>query len=257
MLVFSPEKINADDGSPGDGRKYIVYAVLTLFFLLVMLALVDIIPVLSTDSRACAGCHEMNREYSTWQISTHSKVDCINCHMQSDWNGLANFKLKQTVWTLKHYSGLYGKGSIELKGTIVNETCLKCHSLAKVTPSGDLIIPHDRHLDEEVACITCHVGLVHRQEQPVTAKNQNYQVIVDNELLVQVKPKMYVCLRCHERKRVTTECNACHTRLELPQQHKRADWGVIHGVSAYQQVEPCLTCHTEQTEKAVIGGVCQ
>ncbi|MCL4401982.1 MAG: hypothetical protein M1436_04865, partial [Acidobacteria bacterium] len=37
----------------------------------------------SSRGAGCARCHEIGREYRTWQASSHRKVNCTECHTSS------------------------------------------------------------------------------------------------------------------------------------------------------------------------------
>lgn len=153
----------------------------------------------------CSSCHEMAPEYATWQVTSHSKIACVTCHIEP---GAANFvkhKLSSMVQLYEHVTGNIPE-PIVMPHPIKNEVCEQCHStVRKVTASGDIIIPHDKHLNQGIACVACHAGVAHGfvAERGLTAKKdyatwttakaEKHTTFDDTRL------GMEVCLNCHEQ----------------------------------------------------------
>ena len=189
----------------------------------------------------CTGCHEMKPEIATWQVSSHSKIPCTACHRANP----ADF---QTA----HDSQSFDK-PIKMTDAIPNAVCEQCHSPNRVaTPSGDLIIPHDKHAAAGVNCVKCHSGVAHAKiaERDVAKGSQdnNYQEW-DITLAKQVstkyytQPSMWTCINCHKQANVTRQCRACHTTIpELPS-HGQPTWKAEHGKQAEANIGECTKCH--------------
>ena len=191
---------------------------------------------------SCARCHEMNPEIATWQISSHSKIPCKLCHT-----------VNEDDYTSIHESNDYSR-PIKIYKPISDSTCNQCHSMENrnVTPSGDLIIPHSKHANIGVSCVSCHSGIAHANiaQREVTAKGElkNFEkwtpeVAKEVSLLAYSRPSMWTCLNCHKSLDATTDCFACHTEItELPS-HEATNWGTAHGIDGRQQPQDCIECH--------------
>ncbi|WP_075865702.1 cytochrome c3 family protein [Carboxydothermus islandicus] len=200
------------------------------------------------NSRFCFSCHEMRPEYYTWETSSHNKIECWRCHINTGpwfpfWvslNGGANL--------VKHLTGFYEK-PIRITYSIDNKRCLSCHILESVTPGGDIIIPHDKHLARGVACVTCHFGVVHYQIAERGETRGNYESWSVNKALaerqsVNQKLLMNGCITCHNEREVSTECKTCHLKIAAPPDHQKPSWGNNHGSTALNNVGYCASCHT-------------
>ncbi len=88
--------------------------------------------------------------------------------------------------------------------------------------------PHATHVENEVACETCHAGV---------AASSN---ILDSHL-----PDMGACMNCHTELEQPDYCITCHAESEdlMPADHK-LDWTKSHGFAA-QADQECSICHTE------------
>lgn len=193
---------------------------------------------------ACAECHEMWPEVTTWQISSHSQIACEVCH-QVDVNSFRQ----------AHETQSFNK-PIKVSQPVPNAVCEQCHSPYRVaTPSGDLIIPHDRHAKAGVACTACHANVVHANIAPraITTKAEysDYAAWTPDmakkvSTLPFVRPSMWTCLDCHKSLKVTTKCAVCHTVYTSLPSHEAADWGTKHGVAGRQNVSNCSKCHANK-----------
>lgn len=193
---------------------------------------------------SCAECHEMWPEVATWQISSHSKISCETCHSVD-------------VGEMKRAKegGAYSK-PIRLKQPVSDAVCDGCHSPYRVaTPSGDLIIPHDRHAKAGVGCLKCHQTVVHAgiAERAVTARPDyaDYakwtpETARKVATLPFVRPSMWTCLNCHKSLKVTSKCAACHTVYTSLPSHEDPAWATSHGRVGRQNVSGCSKCHANR-----------
>ncbi|WP_075860392.1 cytochrome c3 family protein [Carboxydothermus pertinax] len=199
------------------------------------------------NSRFCFYCHEMRPEYYTWEVSTHNKIECWRCHVTSSplvpfWvslNGGTNF--------VQHLTGLFEK-PIKITYSLDNKRCLSCHTLESVTPGGDIIIPHDRHLAQGVTCVTCHFGVVHFQvaERGLTRgkyESWNQAKALAERKEINRKLLMDGCISCHRERGVSTECRTCHLKIKAPKDHNDPAWEEKHGLTAQKNVDYCISCH--------------
>ena len=162
---------------------------------------------------------------ANWRLSTHSKMSCEACHVDPGAAGYLAFAAKSIP---SFYSQLmYGPKAANLLSAPSSAACEKCHTIYRqVSPNGDLLIPHRAHVEVlEISCATCHKSLVH------SANSQGFN-----------KPEMATCLRtCHNAKQATDQCTKCHTRKEVPENHKQADWLDTH--AAKMDSADCGKCH--------------
>lgn len=97
----------------------------------------------------------------------------------------------------------------------------------------DLIFSHEAHVAlEGVACATCHVGV----DGVANVTEANF-------------PSMATCNTCHDDRKATNTCEACHTNFVtlLPVDHQRSDFAREHGSVARVGAlnADCQTCHQE------------
>ncbi len=160
-----------------------------------------------------------------WATSTHSRISCAACHVDPGVKGYLSFSARAIP---AFYSQLFGGPDAEnLLKPPDRAACQKCHtSYRSVAPSGDLLIPHRAHVEVlKIECVQCHKNLVHS----LNSRGFN-------------RPEMEGCLaQCHDGDKASNECSDCHTKKQVPESHKSADWLQIHGSKA--ESEECGTCH--------------
>ncbi len=209
----------------------------------------------------CGKCHVMAPEYVTWEASSHVRVACTDCHIQPGLGNLIIHKISALKELLMYATNTY-EVPIKMSSKLPDEVCTQCHStFREYTPSGDLIIPHERHAAKQVRCVECHSGVAHgnivRREVTKdgnfaawTAEIGKSQMIKDN-----TEPKMNICMDCHNRRKVTNACEACHTSITMPPDHKVKDFGITHGKLAAKDTDYCNKCHSYALEENTIKGV--
>jgi len=174
----------------------------------------------------CINCHEMKPAFDQWKTSVHAEVTCYDCHMEPGIVNLLVHKVKAvkelylhlTVFSKPNAPKIHAK---ELKP--INEACGKCHSFKReLSFSGDLRVPHELHMKKGLQCPTCHSKVVHGKPEDR-------------------KPKMEVCLTCHDGRKAPDKCGACHTKKAVPENHKKSNWFKVHG--AESKTMNCATCH--------------
>lgn len=189
----------------------------------------------------CTGCHEMQPEILTWQISSHSRIACTTCHNINP----ADYKTKHDKQSFKK--------PIKISDAIPNTVCEQCHTANRqATVSGDLIIPHDRHAAAGVFCVKCHSGVVHAKiaDRGLTEKGElsNYKswnLDVARQVATKpyLQPSMWTCINCHKQLNITRRCNACHTAIPNLPSHDQPTWKAAHGKIARANIGECTKCH--------------
>ena len=202
----------------------------------------------------CAKCHVMAPEYSTWEASSHMNIACTKCHIKPGIVNLVIHKPSAMKELYLYYTGTYDR-PIKMDHKLDDAICIQCHSPNRdFTPAGDLIIPHDKHAAKKVQCIDCHSGVAHGNILGRKLTEDGNYAAWTQELGKQqmvkdyTEPKMNTCLECHIKRQVTQACEACHTTISLPPDHKVKDWGISHGHLAKGDLEYCNKCHSYSIE---------
>jgi nitrate/TMAO reductase-like tetraheme cytochrome c subunit len=216
----------------------------------------------TSSSKFCSSCHEMKPEYYTWKVSTHSEVDCVNCHITPGAENLAKAKANGAVQLFQKVTNTY-TAPIQMPKDIPNSACEKCHNMKtrEVTPSGDLIIPHDKHLVKNIQCVQCHSGVTHGKiaERNVTFKSDysKWDDTLGKSMMSDVKftsPKMETCIECHKARDVSIACKTCHSTTMVPSSHKQSNFKTDdHGKLAEKDVNKCHKCHQYMSDDEIKG----
>lgn len=203
-------------------RRLLKWGVLALAIVVIVLLVLPVVSMLQPD---------YYRRYSVlgprmdhWEVSTHSRVSCAECHVHPGIGGFLSFAAKSVP---AFYSQLAkGPDATNLMEAPGRDACQTCHTqYRRVAPSGDLLIPHRAHVEVlELDCVVCHKDLVH------SLNRHGFN-----------KPEMETCLECHDGDRASDACVDCHTRKETPPTHMDDDWLEVHGQMADSQ--DCGTCH--------------
>jgi hypothetical protein len=191
---------------------------------LVVVILVVIPGYVATRPRYLQRYGHLSPSYQTWNTSVHAQVPCQKCHVKP---GL----IAQTAYSVKMLGQFYASLVLpnqqpKFLATPTNAACQSCHlDLRTVSPSGDLNIPHRAHVTMlKMDCVKCHSYLVH---QPSPEGKHT--------------PRMATCLTCHNGRQAKNACSTCHTNKALPDNHRAADWVVIH--PQMQDKVDCKQCH--------------
>jgi len=232
--------------------KILIYSYLFIVVMFAFTVLVDE----GTKSPIFCGkfCHEMAPEYYTFKNSAHSSFDCVECHAQTSDQGYIEYRLVLMKFLVNHFSGAY-TNPIKLGHTIPDEACQKCHSTKRqFSPSGDLLVPHDKHLAKGIPCIKCHAGVTHGliAERGMANKDSydkwDAALAEKNIKPFYSRPKMQTCLDCHTERKVTTDCKACHKVITLPFSHSNPVWKTTHGKTAKTSSKRCADCHASSDQ---------
>jgi nitrate/TMAO reductase-like tetraheme cytochrome c subunit len=239
--------------------KFLKIMTLTILFL----ALFSIIGFTgleaTSSSKFCSSCHEMQPQYYTWKASSHSEVDCVSCHIEPGAKNLAKSKANGIVELYKKKMDTY-IAPIKMPSLIPDEACERCHNMKNrnVNTSGDIIIPHTKHKEEEIKCVQCHSGTAHGEisDRKVTYKsdygkwNEKLGALTMSDTKF-IRPQMDTCMECHEARKATLECKACHETTMVPKSHKTESFKAGgHGKIQPSKLKYCEQCHSYMsTEK--------
>ncbi|WML46053.1 NapC/NirT family cytochrome c [Neobacillus sp. PS3-40] len=215
----------------------------------------------TSSSKFCSSCHEMKPEYYTWKASTHAEVDCVNCHTQPGAENIPKDKANVIVQAFKKETNTY-TAPIHMPSDIPNSACERCHNVStrEVTPSGDLIIPHDKHNAKGIECIQCHSGVAHGK---IADRKMTYQTDYDKwddtigtaamSDTKFIRPEMDTCMECHKARDVSTACKTCHTTGMVPKSHTNTFKTMNHGKYAEKNIRKCDSCHGYMSKVKIDG----
>ncbi|WP_462410978.1 NapC/NirT family cytochrome c [Neobacillus sp. Marseille-QA0830] len=257
------EEHRSNQPSPPKFRyKFYKIATFTVMFLVVFFAIGEIGLKATTSSGFCASCHEMKPEVYTWKASTHSEVDCTNCHTDPGLKEIAKDQATGVIKKLRNEEEL-SAAIIRMANEIPDSACEKCHNMSNrnVTASGDIIISHTEHKDKNIKCTQCHSGVAHGKvaDRNMTFKTDyaKWDASLGKTVMSEVeytRPTMDTCMECHENRQITTECSACHTTGMLPKSHKDADFKTkTHGLQAKDELKDCNSCHKYMSTSELEG----
>ncbi len=233
-----------------DKRKILKFTIIAIGISLFTLLLVVGITYGTSIPKFCTVCHIMKPEFATWEASSHSRVDCVACHVDPGFGNALKHKAIATKELFMYLTKTY-ELPIRMTEQLPDDRCLRCHSLKrKVSPSSDLYIPHERHAAKKVACVKCHEGVAHGKiaSRGLTMggdlnkwnKAKGEQVMVSDNIL----PKMDLCMDCHGRRGVSVACETCHSGSMMPESHREKSFKLNHGKLAKKNIKYCDTCHS-------------
>ncbi|MCQ6278717.1 NapC/NirT family cytochrome c [Bacillus sp. EB600] len=244
--------------------RYKLYKILTVsLFFVVLFVVVGFVGVEATSSKSfCSTCHEMKPEAETLKASSHSEVECKECHIQSGVVNYAKAKMNGLVQVYEKATDSY-PAPIHMPTQIPNSSCEKCHNMKtrNVTASGDIIIPHEKHLKDDVKCVDCHSGVAHGDiaDRNVTFKTDydKWNSTLGKQMMSDVKftePKMADCISCHQARNVSTACKTCHSTGMKPDSHNDPSFMKGgHGKLADKDIKKCNSCHDSMSDNPIKG----
>lgn len=232
----------------------------TFLFLFIFFS-VGFLSFTSTSKKEfCVACHEMRPEHYTLLASSHSDVECVDCHTNPNLEAMLQEKVKIFNMFTKKITDR-ADIPIKLKGEISDESCEKCHDMSKrtVSASGDIIIPHTKHKQEGISCLDCHSGVAHGKisESNLTKRSNlsKWNLTVAKSVMYEKENTIVMmggCMSCHTARDATLECGACHETAMLPESHKNPQFALtLHGEEANNNIESCHDCHKYMTVKEI------
>jgi hypothetical protein len=112
----------------------------------------------------CNSCHIMNSYYASWKTSTHSNVNCLDCHLQPGFTGYIKGKINGLAQVV---DCTVGRVSTKPNATIKDKSCLRsdCHSTEKLVSANidyaGIKFSHNYHIGKEVYGITITCNICH------------------------------------------------------------------------------------------------
>ena len=216
----------------------------------VSLALLGGVTWATSTPAFCKSCHEMRPEFYTWKVSDHSQVTCVRCHIGPSPQAFVQHKLGALKQIYQHVTGKYYL-PIELAQPVGSSLCLQCHSEQwESGGSGDLKIPHAKHLTQGINCTECHAGVAHgrvaEREQTIDGLFLSWNETKARSNMVRSfrLRGMKTCVECHETRGVSTSCETCHKERILPETHLASGWLQEHGKQALTDLSSCNRCHS-------------
>jgi len=232
--------------------------------LLIFFGVVGIVGIESTMKPGfCSNCHIMTPEYQTWAATSHSNISCTECHIKPGLGELIKAKMAATKELYLYVTSSYPR-PLKMAHPIENEVCEQCHSIKNrnFTTSGDIIIPHTKHIDTKktkVYCVSCHFGVAHGKiSDRGMIKEGDPKALHKGDLAAwtfadgkaqtvrdYTKADMDDCIACHMKNSVSIKCETCHQTIKTPDNHTpRESWLPAHGVDAQKDINVCKSCHT-------------
>ena len=109
----------------------------------------------------CGTCHSMKEVTETFAQSTHSKLECVDCHLPHDSRVMYLFEKGRTGMNDVYHEVLRDyPAHIKLSARgrdMVNRNCLRCHANTMNKVHADLFKPMDTGGD----CLKCHSRIAH------------------------------------------------------------------------------------------------
>ncbi|MHC4159771.1 MAG: NapC/NirT family cytochrome c [Planctomycetota bacterium] len=221
--------------------------------LLVIVALVVVSTgsiVITGQPGFCNSCHIMNPYYGSWEKSSHSEVNCLDCHLQPGFAGYAKGKINGLAQAV---DCIVGRVGTKPNATVQDNSCLRseCHSteelVSKEIDYHGIKFTHKNHVAKEVDGITISCGTCHSHFEGDDHFNVNNNV----------------CFTCHflkdrtgNKRLVQTSCQDCH---EIPKQVIERGLVTINHAEFVSYKASCEdSCHKREIEKTseVADSVC-
>ena len=106
-------------------------------------------------------CHVMHPEYAAYQVSAHSNVDCVHCHIGTGVKSYFEAKVNGTKQLVEVTFNRYPK---PIPSPVMNlrparEICEECHKPAKFV--GEKLLVKSNYADDEKNTVTQTVVLLH------------------------------------------------------------------------------------------------
>lgn len=197
-------------------KKYRFLTFALLFIVIAFFGTYGTLKATSTNE-FCASCHSVAPQVYTFEASSHSSIQCIDCHIEPGFVSYMHAKvdgLKELYVQVTNTQ----PPILHSPKPIANVVCEQCHNMnnREETTTGDLIMDHRIHNEEGVSCVTCHDGVAHgKVVQQGAAYKTDWErwtadlgkYIMDGPL---VSPQKKVCMDCHELKNAPLDCASCH-----------------------------------------------
>lgn len=198
----------------------------------------------------CNSCHIMNTYYASWQKSSHSNVNCLDCHLQPGFSGFIKGKINGLAQAV---DCIVGRVSTKPSATVFDKSCLRseCHDISELSSDtidyNDVNFSHQNHINTVVdgmgiSCGTCHSHF-EGSEHISISKDACYtcHFLTDNK----TKSRL-----------VQTECRDCH---EVPDTIIQSGLVTINHTEFVSYNASCEdSCHKKELQQVhdVANNVC-
>lgn len=110
----------------------------------------------------CGSCHAMKEARASFELSSHSTEDCVECHLPHD-NVLIYYVEKGRTGMVDTYHQVMRDYPAHIKLSesgreTVNANCLRCHESVMENVHADL---KNVKLDSGADCLKCHGRIAH------------------------------------------------------------------------------------------------
>jgi nitrate/TMAO reductase-like tetraheme cytochrome c subunit len=149
----------------------------------------------------CNRCHVMNKYVATWEASSHSEVNCENCHTTPGLFGFLGGKIAGLQVVMNYVRGEFEDYSFN--AAVPNASCLQCHEdlldEVFVDKENDIRVSHFHIVENGGKCMNCHSTVAHGDAVPPGSATF---------------PTMDTCMKCHNDVLAPTRCSLCHATRE-------------------------------------------
>ena len=137
----------------------------TLIILVSLYVIFQITYIATSGPFFCAKCHEVAKYVSSWQVSAHKTIGCLDCHQPRGELGKFQAKARGLNYVFQHFSKEY---TIPTRAIISEQNCIGCH-LGDNASYPDTIhlkntpeINHYQTIKQSKSCLECHRELGHK-----------------------------------------------------------------------------------------------
>jgi nitrate/TMAO reductase-like tetraheme cytochrome c subunit len=242
----------------------------------------------TSHSYFCASCHYMKPFYQSWESSSHSHIECADCHYRPGIRSKIRAKFEGILQVGRYWSKLYLKSKPWAE--IPDESCLQegCHDkrlLEGIAKFKKVAFDHKIHFEDlkrgkQLRCTSCHSQIVQGEHITVTESSCFICHFKESEHYPQISD----CNHCHHKEDLISEktskfnhspvfsngfeCNKCHSNTiigdgEVPRENcykchwetdrlnKYDDTDLMHYTHIFQNKIECNQCHLEIQHKIV------
>jgi hypothetical protein len=197
--------------------------------------------VVSEQPGFCNSCHIMNTYYNSWKTSTHSEVNCLECHLKPGFMGHVKGKINGLAQAV---DCIVGRVGTKPSATILDESCLRseCHSKEELLETdidfNGIKFTHKNHMEKVVDGINITCGICHSHFEG----DKHFSVNKD------------FCFTCHflsnpatNEKLVKTNCTSCH---DIPKKVIHRGFVTIDHAEFVSYKANCEdSCHKKEIQK--------
>ena len=204
----------------------------------------------SSTPAFCGTCHVMKPYYASWEVSDHSEIACVDCHIPPGITAELRKKYEAAAMVARYFTGTYGMNPWT---EVEDSACLECHErrlLKGKVLFGSVLFDHGPHLTElrrgkRLRCTSCHSQIVQGSHITVTqttctlchfkgqpAGEGTAECTLCHEIPKTVVSTQDLNFNHADVERFGMECTACHTPPS-------AESGSV-------PKERCLSCHNQQ-----------